>query len=497
MPILFAAVIEKNGAVLIYRSFSDTEQGHASQIIATFHAQLVRCTDAKGSIEYGSHRGIFRVMNDVILILCTDADDNIALSLKDMQLFGRICTRIYPQISAAVVEAEPLDLILALNELVFDGMILSGSAEEVLGRVAMSSKSEDLANIDEERKVHSAIKIGKNKARALTQKKAQNMLQSLRGNRHEFDLRPAMMDDIDLIRREDDELEKFYAQNDEKCASPDVTPLIDDIRDLHVFEDVNEQLKQQKDIKPASFETLQSPSKDGPIDIVIKESVSAELSVKGGLRSVRVDGTLSVKAADYRLQRQAIRLDGVDKTAYEYRISSEFDKASFMSHDILTLKTPGEIHIVNESIDILRWTSTEAKIKPPVAISLWPRSRSIMVEYEIDSSHPLEHVHIEIPLPGVSIQSVQAEVGECLVNTTAKYIRWNIDASTAGMQEAVLRAVFRNEFEPSKVLPIRAVFSSKKALSGVIAVDVKHMDTGASLPFHVEESVSSSDYMLR
>ena len=507
MPYRFAAILDRHGEVLCSRQFCDLTRSETLSLVHAFHENLVKTSDTEMVFAHSSYRGIFRALDEVLLLLCADFDDNIAQSLDIMQLFVNVCAQICPNMKETTIEDKMFDLIVAFDEIIFDGVVLTGSVDEIMERIAMVSKSEELANIDEQRKVHSAIALGKEKAKILKQQKKERMLKTKQDPLGSADLHMATLDDIQAIRDADKALEHEYinATKPSLTRSTGTVDLIDDILGLELRRNTqkssapNERVIPSSHVKYPAELSREDAKTDNEAKLYLEtvESISADLIAKGGYRNLRIEGSLRMQSTNYHFQQRQVTVAGVNKEMFDFKINAEMDKQLFAQENILAPRFPEGVHLVNDTMDILRWHSKQADIPPPISLSFWPRSRSMMVEFDVDRKYPMEELVIEIPLGGARIQSVQAEVGECLVDKSGTRIRWAISANMSGMFEGVLRVMFREDLVETHVLPIRVTFASQKTFSGVEPRHITSLASGALMPFEWTSSMKSAEYVLR
>ena len=204
-----------------------------------------------------------------------------------------------------------------------------------------------------------------------------------------------------------------------------------------------------------------------PINVTINETISAEVSREGAIRSFEVKGDLQLRITDPSLNkiRLSVTADDANNTV-QYKIHPNVDKALFNSSKAIQAKDENRPFPANgQSLGVLRWRLAS---KPgvesdssalPITFVVWvnpgasPNSYAITVEYELtDTDEKLEDVVISIPYQhSEPVIASQDEVYE----VTGDSLDWNIkhvDASnSSGSFEFEAGAEDEGEFFPMEV----------------------------------------------
>ncbi|KNH08024.1 Coatomer subunit delta [Perkinsela sp. CCAP 1560/4] len=476
MTFQFAAFLRDNGEVIVARQFSGMLRDDVLELSALFFHMYVQSKRQTLSFEDKSYRCILRKTDEVVFILCSLKPDNILHSLEAMQLLTNVCRHVCPEMTEQIIEQNAFDLLMAIDEVIFDGRVRCVSLEEVKENLAMESKNEKLTDMDTQGKERLAIATGQEKAKAFKQKKREAMLDidkpfQVNSSRHEISL---------------DSLKMIDTSSHTASALPIET--IDDIllREKKLTSTLGEKSQARK---PPVAST-------GELNILLVETISVEILAKGGQRNFRLDGVLRFQADDFTFDGHDVRMRGVDEDLLDFKVSAEMNKDRFYRDHILTPKMRG-FSLRDETVDVLRWSvkQGETAFPLPVSVALWPRRRSTLLELQTTDKCPLAALRVRIPYREIEVTSAHSEVGECVIDEKARCIHWTVPCDASGL-EGVMRIDFDGDFIDSNLLPVQIEFQGKQTISGVMPdIDPGKIGNRQS-PFECSVVLRSGEYQL-
>lgn len=196
-----------------------------------------------------------------------------------------------------------------------------------------------------------------------------------------------------------------------------------------------------------------------PIHLTIAETISANLTREGALKSFEVKGDLQLRITDPAFTKLRLDLQAVPTHGAQFRTHPNVDKALFTNSSAIQLKDTSKRFPANNSIGVLRWrvasTADNADILP-ITFTVWVNkgsdSTTVTVEYELTGSDSLRDVVVTIPY-GATEPAVSSF--DAVYEVSGDSIDWNLGAvdesNASGSFEFESTDGDENEFFPMSV----------------------------------------------
>jgi coatomer subunit delta len=149
------------------------------------------------------------------------------------------------------------------------------------------------------------------------------------------------------------------------------------------------------------------PSDREAIHVTISESVSAELSREGDVKSLGVTGELTLRVTDANFSKIKLDLNAVASHGAQFRTHPNVDKNVFNSSKAIQMSNTARGFPVSKDVGVLKW---KASLKAndasacPITFTVWINKDSdrfnITVEYELTGGDELRDVSLVIPYAG-------------------------------------------------------------------------------------------------
>jgi coatomer subunit delta len=169
----------------------------------------------------------------------------------------------------------------------------------------------------------------------------------------------------------------------------------------------------------------QSAAPTEPVSLNVDEKLNVVLNKEGGVESVEIQGTLSLKVHADEFAFLRIALATGDNKAFQFKTHPNIDKGTYGSSNVLGLKDPSRPFPTGSELGVLKWfCKTKDESFVPLTINCWPsisgNQSYINVEYESTATYDLQNVVIAIPVPGGQAPSVNQVRAQCTAaNRTA------------------------------------------------------------------------------
>ncbi len=196
------------------------------------------------------------------------------------------------------------------------------------------------------------------------------------------------------------------------------------------------------------------------VHVTVAETITANLSREGSLKSFEVKGDLQLRILDPSFTRVKLDVVANATSGAQFKTHPNVDKGLFTNSKLLQLKDPSKGFPENNSVPVLRW---KANAKPdsndvlPITFTVWVNRGSddtytVTVEYELTGGDDLKDVAVTIPYatsePAVSSFDAVYEV-------SGDSLEWTIgtveEANPTGAFEFEAQAEDDSEFFPMSV----------------------------------------------
>lgn len=212
-----------------------------------------------------------------------------------------------------------------------------------------------------------------------------------------------------------------------------------------------------------SVESRTSISSDrAAVHVTVAETISANLTREGALKSFEVKGDLQLRISDPAFTKIKMDLLTNASPGVQFRTHPNVDKALFTNSNIIQLKDTSKRFPANNAIGVLRWrvasSGSEHADSLPITFTVWVNkgsdSTTVTVEYELTGSDNLRDVSVTIPY-GATEPTVTSF--DAVYEVAGDSLEWNIgsidtsDASGSFEFEVVDADADENEFFPMNV----------------------------------------------
>jgi coatomer subunit delta len=201
------------------------------------------------------------------------------------------------------------------------------------------------------------------------------------------------------------------------------------------------------------------------VHIVIGETISAEISREGSMKTFDVKGDLQLRITDPSLNQIRLNLALGDTKGAQLMVHPKVDKTLFRNSKLIQTASGGAGFPKNQSIGVMRWKLTPPPSEvsdAPLSFNVWVNEAggntwNITVEYEWSGGEPLRDVSVSVPFatdePSITSFDAVYEVSGDSVDWTIGTID---DSNSSGSFEFEAQATDESEFFPMAVHFTRA-----------------------------------------
>ncbi|MBE3044753.1 hypothetical protein IMZ48_19775 [Candidatus Bathyarchaeota archaeon] len=195
------------------------------------------------------------------------------------------------------------------------------------------------------------------------------------------------------------------------------------------------------------------------IHIILTETVSASLSRDGAVKSLSVNGDLTLRISDPSLTKIQLGLTAVASHGVQFRTHPKVDRGVFNGSKVIQMANTAQGFPVNNSVGVLRWRaspSTDDASACPITFTVWISKEAdkfnITVEYELTGSDPLTDVSVVIPFHGAEPVVPSSDATYEVLDDAVEWTIGGVDEdNSTGSFEFVAEADDENEFFPMNV----------------------------------------------
>lgn len=215
----------------------------------------------------------------------------------------------------------------------------------------------------------------------------------------------------------------------------------------------------------ASPDTPMAIGSARPISIVINETIAAELSREGVIKSYEVKGDLQLCISDSSLNKIKLAVTADESSGAQFKTHPNVDKNLFTTSKVIQAKDPNRPFPANgNALGVLRWRQASKPGIPddnailPITFVVWVSASSsghysVTVEYELQNlDQKLQDVIISIPYqtsePVVNSTDEVYEVTGDSIDWNMKFVR---SENSSGSFEFEAQADSEAEFFPMQV----------------------------------------------
>lgn len=158
-------------------------------------------------------------------------------------------------------------------------------------------------------------------------------------------------------------------------------------------------------VAPAAESRNSLASDRASVQVTVAETISANLTREGALKSFEVKGDLQLRITDPSFTKLKLDLLTSANHGVQFRTHPNVDKTLFTNSNVIQLKDTSKRFPTNNSIGVLRWriasSGSEHADALPITFTVWTNkgsdSTTVTVEYELTGTDNLRDVSVTIP----------------------------------------------------------------------------------------------------
>ena len=238
-----------------------------------------------------------------------------------------------------------------------------------------------------------------------------------------------------------------------------------------------------------------------PVQLAIRETISANLNKDGGLEHMDVKGEVSLRVLDPAFANLSIDVECGENDGFQFKTHPNINKQQYAQSNVLELKDPQRPFPVNSDLGVLKWRmQSKDEGALPLSINCWPSVSGdltyVNIEYELVQEHfVLSDVVITIPLPtcdGIEVPQID---GEYKLDRRAESLEWRIDmietSNNTGSLEFTAPASAAETF-----FPVSVSFSSSVNFIDLSVNSVSHALDGSSVRYSEARILEVDSYTV-
>ncbi|KAF3913269.1 hypothetical protein AA313_de0209827 [Arthrobotrys entomopaga] len=428
MVVLAASITTRSGKPVFSRQFREMPRSRIEALLAAF-PKLTDAGTQHTTVEGDTVRYVYQPLEESFyMVLITNKQSNILQDIDSLHLFSQVVGNVCKTVDEREILKNVFELMSAFDEVVSLGYRENLSLGQIKTFLEMESHEERIQEIIARNKEFEASEERKRKAKQLELQRKEMAKSGGRpggmGNTPRSSGYPTYQPVTQASPAATSTYDSYEAEKNKsfKAAAPKGKgmQLGRKSNTSSMFDRVKADLGPEAAVENASLISHQAPtptraeapvvdsSEDG-ISITIKETLSAELTKEGGLKTYEVKGDMMLRITDPSLAKIKIETTADASDGTQFRTHPNVDKGLFTSSQTLQLKDPSKPFPSNgQSLPVLRWRLPG---KPgedsllPLTFSIWVNqgsgdSYTITVEYELQSQEALEDVVVTIPFAG-------------------------------------------------------------------------------------------------
>ena len=407
------------------------------------------------TVEQDDVRFVYQPLDELYMVLITNRQSNILQDIDSLHLFAQVVSSLCKKLEEREILRNAFELLSAFDELVTFGYRENLSLSQIKTFLEMESHEERIQEIIARNKELEASEERKRKAKQLEMQRkeaARNAaygrgmaLKSSQYPTYTPPTRPSVPDTYDSY-----EAEKNKSFNKPLTTRGKGMQLGKKSKATETYDRVKADLGTTDAEEsaplvptPAAATTTQPPTAartsldaiSSPIHITLSETLSAQLSREGSLRSFEVKGDLQLRISDPSLTQLALFLTANEgPLKAQFRTHPNVDKTLFAGDKRIQLRDTSKRFPANNSIGVLRWRVTapaDTNDVLPITFTVWVNksddSYTITVEFEL--TDPIER-HLKDVVVTIPYRSSEPAVSSfaAVYEVTGDSLEWTIGA---------------------------------------------------------------------
>jgi len=528
MVVLSAAVIQKNGKVLVSRQYVPMTRIRSEGLYAAF-PKLVTGDAQHTFVETDQVRYVYRPFDQLYILLVTNKQSNIMEDLDTLRLLSSVVPEYCGGHTAEDVSTNCFELLFAMDEVCGGGLKESVTLDQIKTFTEMDSHEEKLQKIILESKMNEAREAARNKAKALDKQKAE--MRKIQSGVKGFGSAPAQMSGgryggggdssryggggggggggEDSYQQEEPERTrappKKAAAARPKGMSLGGSKKKDDL--------VSQMFKEDKLTGPRTILSggsakggavaAATPMPTDKVFITVLEKLYLALERDGGVKKLDLQGELKIAVFDPDESRIIINTSGALPSEYKCRFNPKVDQKEFAASGNLQLKDtnkPFPVGSDNATV-VLKWrTQTTDEDAVPFNINFWPNEedgRSVVsVEYTLVKTDLVyKDVTLTIPCPSSEPPEISTCDGDFHYDQRERCLIWTIpeisEENDSGSLEFGVPEMDSDDF-----FPLHVDFSCEKTYAGLDVEGVQLAGSDAAIDYETNIGLRAEKFTI-
>ncbi|KAF8473448.1 hypothetical protein BDZ91DRAFT_714651 [Kalaharituber pfeilii] len=515
MVVLAASICTRGGKPVLSRQFRDMPRSRIEGLLAAF-PKLTDTGTQHTTIETETVRYVYQPLEEFYMVLITNKQSNILQDIESLHLFAQITQSICRTVDEREILRNAFELLSAFDEAVALGYKENLTLSQIKTFMEMESHEERIQEIIARNKEFEASEERKRKAKQLDIQRKE-MAKSGRAGGSRTPQFPTYQPPPSTSRSP--ATPAFDSYEAEKKKTFTAAPkgkgmqLGKKSKTTDMFEKVRNELgasaEETAPLVSTPSATVASPRQSfavdaHPISVIVNETISAEVSREGVVKSYEVKGDLQLCITDSSLNKIKLAVTADEKGGAQFKTHPNVDKNLFTSNKIIQAKDPNRPFPANgQSLGVLRWRQASKPGVPedssvlPITFVVWVNrgsnnNYSTTVEYDLTTSDVLHDVVISIPYQ--TSEPVINSVDE-VYEITGDSVDWNIKSigpsNSSGSFEFEATADDEGEFFPMEVR-----FRKETPFVNVDVTNVSLVEMNEDVHFHKETKCVASGYTI-
>ncbi|KAF3163948.1 hypothetical protein TWF225_001985 [Orbilia oligospora] len=518
MVVLAASITTRSGKPVFSRQFREMPRSRIEALLAAF-PKLTDSSTQHTTVEGDTVRYVYQPLEESFyMVLITNKQSNILQDIDSLHLFAQVVGNVCKTLDEREILKNVFELMGAFDEVVSLGYRENLSLGQIKTFLEMESHEERIQEIIARNKEFEASEERKRKAKQLElqRKEAQKSGRPTGlGNTPRSSGYPSYQPVTQASPAATSTYDSYEAEKNKafKSAAPkgkgmqlgrksNTSSMFDRVKadlgpDAESASLISHQAPAPVEASPRA--SMQSGG-DG-ISIAIKETISAELTRDGDLKSFEVKGDMMLRVNDASLAK--IKIDTVaDATdGTQFRTHPNVDRTLFSNSNALQLKDPSKPFPSNgQALPVLRWRLVGKASDDhllPIRFTIWVNRGSgdnytITAEYEVQAQEPLNDVVVTIPYAGSqpSVSSFDADY-----TVSGSELIWRIGTVDSDNGSGSLE--FEAEADDdSNFFPMSVSFWKSKPSVNVDATNITLLEMGESVDYVKTVEAKAEKYLI-
>ncbi|KAI9849161.1 MAG: hypothetical protein M1837_005391 [Sclerophora amabilis] len=513
MVVLAASICTRGGKAVLSRQFREIARSRIEALLASF-PKLADSGTQHTTVEQDNVRYVYQPLDELYMVLITNRQSNILQDIDSLHLFAQVVASVCKSLDEREILRNAYELLSAFDEIVTAGYRENLSLSQIKTFIEMESHEERIQEIIARNKELEASEERKRRAKQLEMQRKE-VSRSGRGAvprapsypTYTAPVRASVPDTYDSYEAEKNKTFKSSVPKGKGMQlgkKSKTTDMFERVRgDLGPdTEDSTPLTSSAAPVAPAEHTTTTRASSSldrDKIHVTVAETISANMSREGSLKTFEAKGDLQLRISDSSLTK--LRLDlSAETNAAQFRTHPNVDKALFNDKRVIQIKDPTKGFPANQSVVVLRW---KANAKPddsgilPITFTVWVNkgsgdSYTVTVEYELTGGDSLKDVGVTIPYS--SSEPVVSSF-DAVYEVSGDSLDWSIGVVDAENQSGTFEFEAQAEDE-SEFFPMSVKFSKSRPFVDVDVSSVTLSDLSEDVSFSKEVRSNAERYII-